>query len=220
MTNPPTMAIVRSSESSATLKQVAIIDPALRADTPKEKDFEELLRRVRGRAMTHAEYFIGYDAAKDAVQKVMIEKYRQWDTMLPEDRTETWFLAAVHFRVVDELRRRRRYVELTDEIEERYDFPQVIGVSEATEAKDWKRWYDHMVAQMPLRRREVWKLVREQGFTYEAAAKALGISVPTVVTHLQKARDYFLEGMKRAGIVLTPGTLQRLLAARAGASND
>jgi RNA polymerase sigma-70 factor (ECF subfamily) len=214
------MDIVPRSRSHEAPKQIAVFDPSLPAEPGREREFEEFYRSVRARAMAHAEYFIGYDAARDAVQKATIEASKRWDKMLPEERTAAWFLTKVHFRVVDELRRRRRYVELTEDVEERYDFPDVIGVAEATEARDLARWYGEMVAAMPLRRREVWKLVREQGFTYEQTASALGISVPTVVTHLQKARDYFLKGLKHAGVELTEGTIRRLLSAKTGDSNE
>jgi RNA polymerase sigma factor (sigma-70 family) len=214
------MDIVPVSRSSDALKEIAVVDPSLKAETPKEKAVEQLFARVRSRAMAHAQYFIGYDAALDAVQQALIEVWGRWEKMLPEERNPAWFLGIVHWRVVDELRRRRRYVELTDEVQEHYDFPQVIGVAEITEAKDLGRWYAHMVAQMPLRRREVWKLVREQGFTYQQAADTLGISVASVVTHLQKARDYFLTGLEHAGVHLTVGTIRRLITARTESNHE
>lgn len=214
------MQLVRSPESSAAPKLVATVEPSLPASTPLERDFEKFYNRVRARAVAHAESFIGYDAAQDAVQKATIEIWKRWDSVHPEQRTAAWFLVAVHFRVVDELRRRRRYVELSEEVEEHYEFPRVVSVAESTVEADLTRWVDQMIAAMPLRRREVWTLVRDHGFTYDQAAQTLGISVPSVHTHLQKARDHFLRRLKHAGVELTDGTIRRLLPPRTETSDE
>jgi RNA polymerase sigma-70 factor (ECF subfamily) len=191
---------------------IATVKASLPATTPLEESFEQFYSRVRVRAVSHAELFIGYDAAQDAVQAATMEIWERWPKMHPEERTDAWFLAGVHFRVIDELRRRRSYVELTDELEEHYaDFPRVITVAESNAQKDLERWVDQMIDGMPLRRKEIWSLVRGLGFTYEQAGKTLGISPRTVEVQLRLARDYFLKGLTHGGVELSDETIMKLL---------
>src|SRR5438876_3122835 len=163
---------VRSSTSSAAPPAapaadaepllVATVEPdaPLRADTPKEKAFETFYRPLRAPAVSHAEYFIGFDAAEDAVQKASIEIWNLWDKTLPERRTPAWFFTRVHSRVLNELRRRKHLVELTEEMEDDPDFPRVITVSEASAKKDTERWVDRVIDLMPPMMRHVYTLVR------------------------------------------------------------
>jgi RNA polymerase sigma factor (sigma-70 family) len=214
---------VRSSTSSAAPQRdpaadaepllIATVegDAPLPAETPLERAFETFLRPLLPKAMAHAEYFIGYDAADDAVQRATIEIWNLWTKTLPEYRTPGWFLQKVHLRVLNELERRKPIVELTEELEDDADFPRVISVSEATAKKDLERWVDRMIDGMPPMRRHVYILVRELRFPYELAAEMLGISVPSVHTHLQKTRAYFLKGLKRADVELTSETIMKLL---------
>jgi RNA polymerase sigma-70 factor (ECF subfamily) len=198
---------------------VATVEPdaPLPAAPGQERAFEEFLRPLRPKAMAHAEYFIGYDAADDAVQRAMIEIWNLWRHTLPEKRTPGWFLAKVHLRVLNELKRRKHFVELT---EDNQDFPRVISVAEATAKKDLERWVDRVIDGMAPMRRHVYTLVRELGFTYQEAAETLGISVPTVHTHLQKADAHFLKALKHADVELTSETILKLLPPKAETSNE
>jgi RNA polymerase sigma-70 factor (ECF subfamily) len=223
---------VRSSPSSAASQLappqsaepllVATVEPEapLQAETPLEREVEEFFNPLIATATTHAERFLSYDAAQDAVQAAMVELWFKWSEMLPEERTPAWFLAAVHHRIVDELRRRGRNVALTEEVEEEPDFPRVISVAEVTVKKDLERWVDGMIDGMPRMRRHVYVLVRELGFSYKEAAETLGISVASVHTHLQKTRAYFLKGLEHADVELTSQTIMKLLPPKAGTSNE
>jgi DNA-directed RNA polymerase specialized sigma24 family protein len=73
---------------------------------------------------------------------------------------------------------------------------------------------------MPLRRKEVFIHVRDLGMTYEEAAEALGISPRTVEVQLRIVRDYFLKALEHAGVVVTDGTMRKLLPPKTGASDE
>jgi RNA polymerase sigma factor (sigma-70 family) len=211
--SPPSAQQRLARTQSAEPLLVATVEPEapLKADTPLEREVEEFFRPLIDVATEHAERFLDYDAAQDAVQTAMVELWFRWSEMLPEERTPAWFLAAVHHRIVDELRRHGRNVALTEEVEEEPDFPRVISVAEVTVKKDLERWVDGMIDGMPRMRRHVYVLVRELGFSYKEAAETLGISVASVHTHLQKPRAYFLKGLEHADVELTSETILKLL---------
>jgi len=72
------------------------------------------------------------------------------------------------------------------------------GTSDSiSKARHYERLLETAVSAMPPQQRRVFFLVREQGKTYEQAAKALGISRNTIKEHMVKSlrfiRHYFSE---------------------------
>ena len=200
---------------------IAVVEPRSLAETRKERAFVDFYDRVRIPGIAYAEYFVGSDSAADIVQSVALRMWEIWDSLTPDRRSTGYFLRAVRNGIVNVLRDEDRFVELTPELEALPDFPTVVVVSEETAREDLLRWMREMIKRMPLRRREVFVLVREFEFTYDEAAQALGISVKTVDAQMQKAREYFEQGLEHGGIRLTKGTIRKLLPSpRTEGSND
>lgn len=206
------------ARKSAAAQEVAVIEARSIAQTPQERAFADFYERAVTPAVAYAAHFIGRDAAEDVVQSAAIRMWERWDALMPEQRSLRYLMTAVRHDVVRELHRRQAYVELTEELEALPEFPRVIVASEATAEEDQLRWLREMLARMPVRRKEVWLLIREFNFTYDEAAEALGISVRTVDNHMQNARAYFEKGLEAAGVRLTSGTFRKLLPAAPAAS--
>jgi RNA polymerase sigma-70 factor, ECF subfamily len=196
---------------SPTPKEVAIVEPLSLAEIAKEREFLDFYDRHRQSGIRYAEHFVGSQSADDIVQSISLSMWKHWETLTLEQRSRRYFMSAVRNGIISELRHENRYVELTEEVEERPDFPTVVIVSEETQREDLLRWLREMIKRMPTRRREVFLLVKEFEFTYEETAEALGISIKTVDAQMQKAREYFEQGAEHGGIRLTRETMRKLL---------
>lgn len=210
------MALARTSPPTEVPMLVGVVNPpTLPATTPEEQNFGDFFQRVYVRAVRAASWFLNdQDAAWDAVQTAGLKFFRTWDRLTPEQKTERYFIRAVHHRVIEHLRRERRYVELTEDVEQELadagelDPPPPTIASEALEVA---ALIEPIVRRFPVRVREVWMLYREQGFSYADVAETLGIAEPTVRRHMSRAMELFRAGIARAGYRLTDTTVKGLL---------
>ena len=194
---------------------VGVVNAALPASTPVEQNFADLYERACSRAVRQAEWFIeDHDAAWDAVQETALTFFRTWERLGPEQKNERYFIRAVHHRVIDYLRRERKYVELTEEVEQELadagelDPPALAVASEGLEVAG----LIHQIARtFPVRVREVWVLFREQGLSYAEIAETLGISEVTARRHMSRAMETLRAGIARAGYRLADTTIKGLL---------
>ena len=72
---------------------------------------------------------------------------------------------------------------------------------------------DAIVAAMPPRCRQAYVLVHEQGLSGKQAAETMGVSMPTLRTHVARMNVILRESLKRAALELDAGATERLLLA-------
>ena len=196
--------------------QVSVVNtPTLPATTPEEQNFRDFYQRVSLRAARAASWFVDDDAAWDAVQDTGLKFFRTWDRLSPEQKTERYFVKAVHHRVIEHLRRERKYVDLSEDVEQELadagelDPPPLALASEALEVM---ALIQPIVRRFPVRMREVWVLYREQGCSYAETAQELGITEATARRHMGIAMEKVRAGVARAGYRLTDTTIKGLLS--------
>lgn len=188
---------------------IGVVETVLPTSTPIERSFEKLYLQVRERAIDDAERLVGYDAACDAFHAAALKVWKRWKKLQPEDQSAAYFLTAVHNQVIDYLRRDERHVELTEELEESPEFPNLTR--DPNGEVDVAQLVDRLIGAMPTRRKQAWILARDQKFTYQQIAAALGVSVATVDTHLRLARESIRNGLERAGFRLSRTTATKLI---------
>jgi RNA polymerase sigma-70 factor (ECF subfamily) len=129
-------------------------------------------------------------AAEDVVHEVLLRVWRRREEFAFDEplrylyqavrnEAESW-----HRR---ELRLRRRQAD--GELADLRPDPRA-GIEGVVEANDLIRVVEETVAQLPPRRREIFRMQREQGLTYAQIASLLGISTKTVeiqIGHALKA---------------------------------
>lgn len=212
----PSMSDDRTKPPTDVPMLVGVVNPpTLLATTPVEQNFGDLYQRVCGRAVRQAEWFIeDHDAAWDAVQETALKFFRTWERLAPEQKNDRYFMRAVHHRVIEHLRRERKYVELTAEVEQELadagelDPPSLIV---ATEGLEVAALINQIARRFPVRVREVWVLFREQKVPYPEIAETLGISEVTARRHMSRAMEILRTGVARAGYRLADTTIKGLL---------
>lgn len=176
----------RSPEDSPDRLVGVVSPPTLPAETDLEQLFAETYRRLHARLLVYAQRFLDFHDAEDAVHNAMLKIWRYWGRMLPEQRTDEYFLTAVHNSVLDTLGAATPHLSYEDAESELAQ--HAIRLSDdATRGADAGEILDRAVAAMPLRRREVFLLHHEQGFTYKEVAATLRVREGTVNNQMYKA---------------------------------
>jgi RNA polymerase sigma factor (sigma-70 family) len=202
----------RSAKASpSTHLAVGEVNYALISERGAEESWADLYRRILPSLYDSAARLIGPDDAPDVVHEAMLQIWSKRDQLPPEARSPRYVARAVQNHVINRLRETQNEVELTEEIEETLaiELPDEAGnflTGMATQL-------DAIVAAMPPRCREAYVLVHEQGLTGKEAASAMGVSLPTLRTHVVRMNVILRESLKAAARELDAGTVQRLLPA-------
>ena len=144
--------------------------------------FEQLFRRYAEPLYDCAYGYVGArDVAQEVVQQLFVtlwERRRVWQV---SGTVATYLYRAVRNGSLNALRSNRRRVQLSERISE------TPGIEQELEAADLARAVGRIVARLPERCREVFRLNRYHHLTYAEVAQVLNLSVKTVEQHMARA---------------------------------
>jgi RNA polymerase sigma-70 factor (ECF subfamily) len=144
--------------------------------------FEQLFRRYAEPLYDCAYGYVGSrDVAQEVVQQLFVtlwERRRVWQV---SGTVVTYLYRAVRNGSLNALREGRRRVPLIDRVHE------APGIEQEVEAADLARAVARIVARLPERCREVFRLNRYHHLTYAEVAQVLNLSVKTVELHMARA---------------------------------
>jgi len=192
--------------------QVAIVPPPrLKATTEKEQLIARIVAPVYDIALNLAQKLVGEHAAGDAVHDALMELDDVVNTLQPEQQTSKYFLGIVRNHAVNELRRERLLVEITNDVRDENaaaDLPDLPPFSVATKLGNE---IEKIIYSMAPMRKEVFLLAKVGKRTHQDVAKLLGISVRTVSKHVELGMRDITNGFAKMGISISDGTIQQLL---------
>jgi RNA polymerase sigma-70 factor (ECF subfamily) len=144
--------------------------------------FEQLFRRYAEPLYDCAYGYVGSrDVAQEVVQQLFValwERRRLWHV---SGTVATYLYRAVRNGSLNALRDARRRVDLTERATTKPSIEQEL------EAADLARAVARIVARLPERCREVFRLNRYHHLTYAEVAQVLNLSVKTVELHMARA---------------------------------
>jgi RNA polymerase sigma-70 factor (ECF subfamily) len=161
-------------------------DVLVRLARGEQAAFESLFREHYGSLVRLAERLVrSRDLAEDTVQEVLLNLWRQRETVRVEDSLRAYLHRSVRNRALNHIRnervRREAAPQILDDLSsERDGDSELIGEEIETAVR-------HAVSELPPRCREVFELSRSQGLKYAEIAEVLGISVKTVETQMGRA---------------------------------
>ena len=133
------------------------------------------------------DFALGYtrspDAAKDILQDVLLALWEGRNTIEARQGIRAYLYGAVRNRALNYLRDRRPPLELPD-------IPATEASDAGLELDELIRDYQKAIAELPERRREVFRLSRLYGLSYEEIADVMDISVNTVRTQMAAALQH------------------------------
>lgn len=200
---------------------MAVVPPPVPPSNGEQvRQVNEIYRRLFTPLVSHAERLLDHHSAKDAVNQTFLEIWSRWSQLTEKQRSDSYFFGAVTKTATDMRAADDRFVSLEDaEVE-----LDAIVMKEATQPRGdgaAAEIIERTVARMPPARREVFILVKDQGFTYVDAAAQLGLSEATVNSQIVKAYADIRAAFVRANVPL-PGANQipRLPSSTGGTNND
>lgn len=169
-----------------------------------DAEFTVAYVNVHPRALAHAERFLPGDEAREVVDEAMAQVWFRWAELTPAQRTDGYFLRAVHNGVVDASNAAGKRVPL-EKAEEELEHWQARQFDAPTARDTALDVLDLAIAAMPRKRRRVLLLIHAQSCGYEEAATALGLSLGTIKTHIRLAHDDLRHAFRRAGFRVAEG---------------
>lgn len=127
------------------------------------------------------------NAAEDIVHDVFMKLWEIKDRIDPERPLINYLYRITRNAVYKELKKIEESSLLTGQLSEISSLQQEAPVDTLYQHHEYERLLETAVNQLPLQRQRVFKLCRQQGKTYEEAAKQLSISPHTVKEHMSLA---------------------------------
>ena len=156
-----------------------------------EKEFEQMVERMRPRLMHMGREFFGSDTeAEEVVQETWV---RAWSVREKVALTDAYILRIARNCCVSMWRGQRTQIELAD------DQCAVNGATpqEEMEEKENSEWLQSRLQRLPKNEREVWQLFYDEGLTVEEIAEERKISVATVRKTISNVRKQLRKDLRR-----------------------
>lgn len=173
------------------------------AEPPRSvQDFEEAVARHTEMLYNLAYRMLGNSAdAEEAVQEAFLSAYRNWDRFRGTAQVSTWLYRICVNACLMRLRKEKRARYLTVASYEEWDAPVLEGPEHAALNTELRERLEEGLALLPPQFRAPVVLRDVQGFSNEAAADMLGVTVASFKTRLHRGRVLlrrFLEEYLRA----------------------
>ena len=148
--------------------------------------FEILFREHYAALVRFAEGLLrSSDVAEDVVQDVMLNVWRQRETLRVEDSVRAYLFRSVRNRALNHVRNQRVRRDAIPHLAS--ESRPTAGVDSTLVEEELASAIRDAVAALPPRCREVFELSRGQGLRYAEIAGVLGISIKTVETQMGRA---------------------------------
>jgi RNA polymerase sigma-70 factor (ECF subfamily) len=146
---------------------------------------QSLLERYWDRLVAFAQRMMGDRGdPEDQVQEALARLWARRHALREDGSLKALLYTMVRNVCLDELRKRTR----RDKMDGRADSPMPVRTPwEDVHGAELQRAAAAAVAKLPARRREVFRLVREEGLSYQEVARALELSPQTVANHMSLA---------------------------------
>jgi RNA polymerase sigma-70 factor, ECF subfamily len=159
------------------------------------REFEALVDRLQDRLVQFAWWRLGNRAdAEDVVQEVLVQAYRDREKHRSIADAEPYIFRMVANRSTDLVRRRKRESGPPGDL-----WAAPPGGSGEADTAERMRAIDGLLARLPARQAEAIRLRVYADLPFDAVAKAMGCSVPTVKSRFRYGIEKLRGFLKRSG---------------------
>jgi len=141
------------------------------------------------------------DEAEDIVQEVFVKIWESRDKLTDYKLLNSYIFTIAYNNSIDLIRKRinnSKYLERLKKSSVIHETPSIIGEVEFNELSSR---VEKLIANLPVRQKEVYLLHREKGLTYPEIAEQLGITKNTVENHMAKALIYLRQNIDKSFLV-------------------
>jgi RNA polymerase sigma-70 factor (ECF subfamily) len=129
-----------------------------------------------------------HEEAENIVQEVFIKIWEKHEELDEYQSFESFVFTIAYNTSISQIRKKLREKNFLEELYKRLENEKTM-VNEA-DFNDLQERTKQLVEQLPERRRQVYKLSREEGLTYTEISKKLDISVNTVENHMSASLKF------------------------------
>lgn len=145
-------------------------------------------------------YLTNKESIEEVVQEVFVKVWEIRDTIDDSNRFKGLLFIITRNLIFSKFRKdvNEDFYKLTvlNSVEQSYT------IEEEAEAKDLKDYIDLLLEELPSRRREVFRLSREEHKSHKEIAALLSISEKAVENHISKTLSYLRENIRLLSIFL------------------
>ncbi len=164
-----------------------------------EYAFRELFQTHKNKIYKVALAYVKSPAiAEEVVQDVFLKVWLHRENLRDVKSFESWVHTVGKNQIVNRYKRtltdnkmRAEYQQQSISAEDNQTFSRVLD-------KEYERILQKGLSLLSTQQREIYRLVKERGYTYKEAAEILNISPLTVKTHLARAMNFLRNYIKEA----------------------
>lgn len=124
--------------------------------------------------------------SEEIVQDVFVKLWQKRETLLAVEHFRAYLFTATRNHVFNALKRQARHRHMVGELDQ--DWPDVQSDTDnLLLEKEYREVLAEAVGRLPDRQRQIYGLIKEQGWKRGQVARQLGISEETVKAHLMQA---------------------------------
>lgn len=155
--------------------------------TTRSLETVEAIFRAEGpRLLRYFNRRVGRDAASDLLQEVFARILKASQVTVIENPA-AYMRRIVRNLLIDRARRKKRDSAVFFPLDEERDEPMCAEQTWQIEVTDLLRIYQQVVRAMPPKTRRVFVMHRQQHLTYREISEQIGIAIPTVEYHMNRA---------------------------------
>ena len=139
--------------------------------------------------------------AEEIVQEVFIKIWESRDKIDTYTSFESFLFTIAYNSTISLLRKRVNEEKYIDHLKSRQNNLSNPDIIDEIHYNQLNEKVQSLINQLTPRQKEIFKLSREQGFTYKEIAEKLSLSVNTVENHMVKALNYLKSNIDKNLIV-------------------
>jgi len=145
--------------------------------------FEKYAERIYYFSMR---YIKNKEEAEEIAQEVFVRVWLRRHDLKEELSFSSYIFMIAKNALIDTIRRKQKETIFQDNIKPNTELYSSSS-SDSMEYKELSTLIDKSIKDLPLKRKQIYQLSREEGLTYKQIAEKLNISIKTVETHMRLA---------------------------------
>jgi len=156
--------------------------------------FDELFKIYSGKIFNFTRFFLkSIEEAEEITQEVFVAVWENRSKIDPKKSFSSYIFGIAKNKIFNLIRQKVHYIQF---IEKNSEENEIINDEKNFLNKELQNLINECIENLPPKRKEIFKLSREEGLTYKEIAEKLNISENTVDVQIRKSLKQLQEVLK------------------------